>query len=46
MDEAVCESGGAGTEALIPSPRGQEAERVVGVAHNHGRYSGEAVCVF
>ena len=41
VDDAVCESVGA-----IPSPRGQEAEQTVcgvaGVAHNHGRFSGEA----
>ena len=29
VDEAVFEAGGVGTEAPIPSPRGQEAEQTV-----------------
>ena len=51
MDEAVFESGGAGMQAPIPSSRGQEGEQTVsgmaGLAHNPGRFAGEAsaVCV-
>ena len=45
MDKAVGESGGAGTEAPIPSPRGQEAEQVVCgvacIAHNCVRFAGQ-----
>lgn len=44
--EAVSESGGAVTEAVVPSPWRQEDEQTVcgvaGVAHNHGCFSGEA----